>query len=232
MVPFKRILHDFFALLFPDLCRACADSLVAGEKYICTACLYDLPYTDFHLYADNIVARLFWGRVPCHAAMAMLYFRKGSRVQQLIHQLKYKDQTDLGITLGKMLGERLAMHADYHQAEVILPVPLHPKKERSRGYNQSRTIADGIALVLQLPVSSSYLLRERQTSTQTKKNRYRRFENMKSVFAVPNPQTLAGKHVLLVDDVITTGATLEACTQVLLEAGVSKISIAALAFAE
>ena len=232
MLSFTRYIRDFLALVFPNLCRACAGALVEGEKHICTTCLYDLPFTDFHLYPDNIVARLFWGRLSCHAAMAMLYFRKGSKVQSLIHQLKYQHQEELGIILGKLLGERLLLSTAYNEADLIIPVPLHPRKERFRGYNQSRKIADGIALIMEKPVSTKFLIRIRQTGTQTRKNRYRRFENMKSVFVVPHPETLTGKHVLLIDDVITTGATLEACASVLLEAGVSRVSIAALAFAE
>lgn len=236
MQKLKQYILDFFQLIFPDLCRACTKQLYHGEQQICSSCLYDLPYTDFHLYPENAVARLFWGRIHCHAAMAMLYFRKGSKVQRLIHQLKYRSQPELGMRLGKLLGEKLALSgkpATQERAiDLIIPVPLHPKKQRSRGYNQSKMIADGISSVLHVPVGSTQLIRRRATGTQTKRNRYKRFENMQSVFSAPNPAELAGKHVLLVDDVITTGATLEACGQVLLDCGLDKLSIAALAFAE
>lgn len=228
----KQYLRDFLLLLFPDHCNACETPLFQGEKQICTNCLYDLPYTDFHLCVDNTVAKLFWGRIDCDAAMAMLYFKKATRVQKLIHQLKYQEQTELGVLLGRLLGERLVQSGDYSGADFIIPVPLHPKRERSRGYNQSKFIADGISSVLQLPVMTGQLIRRRETSTQTKKNRYNRFENMRSVFHIVNPDKLEGKHILLVDDVITTGATLEACAQVLQDIGISKLSIAALAFAE
>ncbi|WP_158798437.1 ComF family protein [Pedobacter sp. L105] len=232
MLLFKQYFGDFISLLFPDLCNACGTQLFHGEEQICTKCLHDLPYTDFHLYADNAVAKLFWGRIACHAAMAMLYFRKGSRVQNLIHRLKYNDQIKLGFVLGSLLGEKLAQSDLYLQADLIIPVPLHPRKERSRGYNQALQIALGVADKLRLPVPASLLVRNKATSTQTKKNRYSRFENMKAVFSVTDPASLSNKHVLLVDDVITTGATLEACAQVLLDAGVAKLSIVALAFAE
>lgn len=230
MSTFTQYISDFFSLLFPDLCAACGKQLFHGEKQICTACLYDLPYTDFHLYAENAVAKLFWGRINCQAAMAMLYFRKGTKVQQLIHQLKYRSQPDLGFRLGVLLGERLVTASP--RPDLIIPVPLHPKKERSRGYNQSRMIAEGIASVMHIPVGTTQLIRQRATGTQTKRNRYKRFENMKAVFSVQDSAELTDKHVLLVDDVITTGATLEACGQVLLDTGLTKLSIAAIAFAE
>jgi len=230
MLLFKQYFGDFLALLFPDLCNACNTPLFQGEKQICIQCLHDLPYTDFHLYSENTVAQLFWGRIPCNAAMAMLYFRKGSRVQNLVHRLKYNGQTELGFILGGLLGQKLLASSLYLQADLVIPVPLHPKKERSRGYNQAECIARGVASSLQLPLNSRLLVRNKATTTQTKKNRYKRFENMKSVFLVPFTESVSGKHIILVDDVITTGATLEACAQVLLEAGASKLSIVALAF--
>jgi len=232
MLLFNQFCTDFFHLIFPDLCNACGTTLFEGEKQICIRCRHDLPYTDFHLYQDNAVARLFWGRIPCHAAMAMLYFRKGSKVQSLIHSLKYKDQTGLGFVLGSMMGEKMKQSSYYSSADLIIPVPLHPKKERSRGYNQAKYIADGIGTTLHLPVDITSLIKSTATGTQTKKNRYHRFENMQSVFSVPDCSSLTGKHIILVDDVITTGATLESCGQALLANGAGKISIVAAAFAE
>jgi ComF family protein len=268
LVFIKRYLTDFFNLLFPDLCMACNQQLFHGEKQICTTCLYDLPYTDFHIYPENPVAKLFWGRINCQAAMAMLYFRKGSKVQRLIHQLKYRSQPELGFRLGFLLGEKLAGSGsavngnneqqalktqledrsssagdkvnqlatmngcNQSQPDLIIPVPLHPSKERSRGYNQSRMIADGLSSVLHIPVAANQLIRLRSTGSQTKRNRYNRFENMKDVFHVPDPAALAGKHVLLVDDVITTGATLEACAISLSACSLGSLRIAAVAFAD
>ena len=232
MSRFKQYLYDFFCLLFPDPCNACGAQLVQGEQQICTRCLYDLPFTDFHLYQENAVAKLFWGRVHCHTAMAMLYFRKGSRVQELVHQLKYRSRTALGLRMGAILAERLAASPLYEHADLIIPVPLHARKERQRGYNQSRLIAEGMSAVLQVPVNTALLIRLKDTGTQTKKNRYSRFENMKAVFDAPLQEELRGKNIILVDDVITTGATLESCGQVLLNCGISRLNIAALAFAE
>lgn len=232
MLQFNRIATDIIALLFPELCNACGTHLYYGEKEICTKCLYDLPYTDYHLHAENRVAKQLWGRLPCNAAMAMLYFKKGTKVQNLIHSLKYKDQVEVGIRLGNLLGERLKLSNQYAGIDLVIPVPLHQKKERLRGYNQSKYIADGVAEALQISVSTGHLLRDKSTESQTKKARYTRYENMQAVFNINNPQDLKGKHILLVDDVITTGATLEACGTSLLNSGVQKLSIAAVAFAE
>jgi len=230
MFNLKRLASDFISVVFPDCCNACGDELFHGENQICINCLFDLPFTDFQYCPDNAVAKLFWGRIHCDQAMAMLYFRKANRVQKLIHQIKYRAKTDLGFTLGTMLGERLSQSPGYANAELVIPVPLHKKKERARGYNQCKCIADGIAYSLQIPVQTGALVRQVATSSQTRKNRYSRFESMKSVFTLAEPEALYGKHIILVDDVITTGATLEACGQVLLDSGISKLSIVALAY--
>ena len=228
----KQLAFDLTSLLYPNLCNGCGIPLVQGEKQICLKCLHDLPFTDFQSFADNKVHQLFWGRLHCDNAMAMLYFRKGSKVQHLIHRLKYKNQTALGITLGQMIGTQLLTADAYCSAELIIPVPLHPKKEKSRGYNQSKYIADGIAAAMGIPVSTTHLIRQKETTSQTKKSRYSRFENMQYVFKVSNAEAIRNKHILLVDDVITTGSTLEASGIVLLNSGISKLSIVAAAFAE
>ncbi len=232
MLQINRLANDVIGLLFPELCNGCGTHLYYSEKEICTKCLFDLPYTDYHLFADNRVAKQLWGRLPCNAAMAMLYFKKGTKVQNIIHSLKYKDKTAVGIKLGNLLGERLKLSEQYAKIDLIIPVPLHPKKERTRGYNQSKYIADGIAEVLNVPVSNSLLIRKQSTESQTKKSRYIRYENMQDVFQISNVEELENLHVLLVDDVITTGATLEACGNSLLLANIAKLSIAAVAFAE
>ena len=232
MLQINRLANDVIGLLFPELCNGCGTHLYYGEKEICTKCLFDLPFTDYHLFTDNRVAKQLWGRLPCNGAMAMLYFKKGTKVQNLIHSLKYKDKTAVGVKLGNLLGERLKLSQQYATIDLIIPVPLHPNKERTRGYNQSKYIADGIAEVLNLPVSSSHLLRKLATSSQTKKSRYIRYENMQEVFQISNGEELKNLHILLVDDVITTGATLEACGNSLLTAKVAQLSIAAVAFAE
>lgn len=227
-----RLATDLFNLLFPNLCNACTQYLVRGEKNICLSCLHDLPYTDYHIHANNRAAKQFWGRLPCHAVMAMLYFKKGSRVQRLMHRLKYNGQTALGMELGLLLGERLKHSSRYSGVDYIIAVPLHKKRERLRGYNQSKCIADGVSECLGVPVLTDILVKPISTASQTRKGRFNRYENLKSVFRVNDHQKIKDKHVLLIDDVMTTGATLEACGLVLLEAGISKLSIAAIAFTE
>ncbi len=228
----KRYLEDLVGLLFPDLCCGCGTHLYLNETQLCTICLYRLPYTDHHLHAENRAARQLWGRLPCNAVMALLYFNKGSRVQNIIHNLKYKGRKDLGIRMGKMLAEKLLMNTSCLDIDLIIPVPLHPSRTLTRGYNQSMCIAEGIASVLQIPINQSSLLRNKRSATQTKKRRYSRFENMQEVFSIKNPNDLKGKHILLVDDVMTTGATLEACGLSLLTANIGKLSIATIAFAK
>lgn len=232
MFALKRYTEDLINLLFPELCNGCGKLLYHGEKDICTKCLYDLPYTDFHLYEDNLVAKQLWGRLPVSAAMAMLYFKKGTKVQNLVHGLKYDGKTEVGVTLGKLLAKKLAKSEFYADIDLVIPVPLHQKKLRLRGYNQSEYIATGLAEELGIAVSTKHLLRDKSTESQTKKARYTRYENMQDVFSVIKAEELEEKHILLVDDVITTGATLEACGNMLLKHGIKKLSIAAVAFAE
>lgn len=228
---FKTLAVDLFQLLFPNLCDACGQSLIKTEHFICLNCLCDLPYTDFHLFSNNQVARQFWGRIPFAYATAMFYFRKGGKVQQVLHSLKYRGKADLGVLLGEMLAVRMIKgHCPIF--DLILAVPLHRKKEKLRGYNQSQCIAEGLGSTLGISVIKDVLVKKKATSSQTKKGRFDRFENLKQAFDVNNAAMLQNKHVLLVDDVITTGATLEACALVLMAAGVKTISIAAVAYAE
>ncbi|WP_293312110.1 ComF family protein [Pedobacter sp. UBA5917] len=232
MLQVKQWCNDLVGLLFPSLCNACGVTLYHSEHLICTKCLYDLPFTDYHQHAENRVAKQLWGRVPLNAAMAMLYFRKAAKVQNLIHNLKYNGRTDVGVLLGNMLGERLKTSVIYQDVDLIIPVPLHHKKYKHRGYNQCTFIAEGIAHEMEIEFSEEILIRNKATESQTKKSRYNRYENMQHIFGINNASYIIGKHILLVDDVITTGATLEACTDELLKNGASKVSIAALAFAE
>ncbi|HTM97943.1 MAG TPA: phosphoribosyltransferase family protein [Pedobacter sp.] len=232
MQQLKHLALDVIGLLFPNLCNGCGLSLYNGEKAICLHCLYDLPYTDFHLYQHNLVAKQLWGRLPFEAAMAMLYFKKGTKTQNLIHNLKYNGKTEVGVRLGNLLGEKLIDSQYYKDVDYVIPVPLHHKKQRERGYNQSLYIANGIAERMKLRVNKDQLIRKRVTETQTKKSRYNRYENMLTVFEINHPEIVKNKHILLVDDVITTGATIEACGNSLLRCGIKKLSIAGVAFAQ
>jgi ComF family protein len=221
---------NFVNLLFPRLCQACRVNLLGSETLICTHCLYNLPYTNFNNHPDNIVAQQFWGKVNLQGAYALLYFEKGGHVQHLMHQFKYKNMPGIGNRLGNIAGEQLLQGSLIQSVDVIIPVPLHKSRLSERGYNQSACFAQGLAQKLQAPVSEQNLARKKKTVTQTHKNRIDRFENMQQVFSLQNAESLQGKHVLLVDDIITTGSTLEACAQELLKVPGLKLSIATIAY--
>ncbi|MDR3694502.1 phosphoribosyltransferase family protein [Mucilaginibacter sp.] len=225
-------LADFVSLLFPELCAACGESLVANEHLICTSCRITLPYTNFHLQPDNIVAQQFWGKIILEGGFALFYFAKGGKVQNLMHRFKYKGQKEIGNLLGEIAGAQLIKNEVFKTVDIIVPVPLHKKRLRQRGYNQSACFAEGLAGQLNAAVAEYNLVRPTATETQTHKSRFDRYENMQEVFSVLNPEELKNKHVLLVDDVITTGSTLEACGAQLLKVEGLKLSIATIAYAE
>ncbi|MFK5856029.1 MAG: ComF family protein [Bacteroidota bacterium] len=224
--------NDFLNLFFPNLCQACEKPLVKHENVLCLSCLYKLPKTNFHLHENNPISRIFWGRVDIHAATAFLFFNKGGSVQKLIHQFKYKSKIETGKYLGELMGNALMKSDLFNTIDVIIPVPLHKKKLHIRGFNQSDIIANGLSNTMHVPVLVNTLIRTKHTETQTRKARYTRWENVKGKFGINNPQTIEGKHILLVDDVLTTGATLESCAQTLLETPNTKVSLATLAYAQ
>lgn len=227
-----RLLFDIEELFFPNLCVTCGNRLVTQEKFVCFDCWLDLPVTNFHFDAENKVARLFWGRVQIENATAYFAYNKGSNYQHLIHFIKYKGLKELGFVTGQRFGHALLKSHEFSSADIVVPVPLHPKKQKLRGYNQSEWIAKGMAESLRKPVSAGNLRRNLHTSTQTRKNRYERWENVENIFEVLNPEEFAGKHILLIDDVVTTGSTLESCAFQLLQVENTKVSIATLAFAD
>jgi ComF family protein len=228
----RGYISDFVALLFPQLCPACHASLIANENIICTDCLYNLPYTNFHQQPDNIVARQFWGKLTIEAAYALYYFNKGGKVQNMVHALKYSGMQQIGNLLGNIAGKQLMLSEVFKTVDYIIPVPLHKKRLKTRGFNQSACFAEGLADKLDAVVELENLIRTVATKTQTHKSRFARFQNMQEVFAVANPERLAGKHVLLVDDIVTTGSTLEACGIELLKVPGLRLSIATIAYAE
>ena len=228
---FLSLTDDFMSLFFPRICAACGNSLLKREDTICLSCEFHLPRTNFHLLQDNPVFNLFRGKVNLESAASYLYFNKGSKAQSLIHQLKYKDRRDIGICLGKQYGQYLKTSPLFNNVQLILPVPLHPKKLKKRGYNQSEQFALGLSQSMSLPIINNVLVRIKETDTQTNKSRIKRWENVADVFAIRNKEIIENKHVLLVDDVITTGATLESCAKTLeLITGV-KISVVTIAVA-
>ena len=218
-------------LLFPRLCVVCGDKLIEQEKWICLHCLHHIPRTNFHLEPDNRVAQLFYGRVQIEFATSFFYFSKGSKYQSLLHNLKYKGMKEIGEEVGKHFGIDLLQSPDFLSVDVICPVPLHPNKERKRGYNQSWWIASGIARQMQKELSDDNLKRVTATETQTRKSRFERWINVEGIFELTNPEAFSGKHILLIDDVVTTGSTLEACAQAILSKTNARVSIATLATA-
>jgi ComF family protein len=222
---------DFLSLLFPRLCYACGNHLLRNEYLICTECYVVIPRTNYHLEKDNPVAQLFWGRCMVERAAAFSYFNKGSRIRNLIHSLKYKGIREVGYELGRIYGLSLNSSDFLKDIDMIIPVPLHPAKERIRGFNQSEIISRGIADASRLGVETNILERITVSATQTKRSRYERWTNVEGIFRVTDPQMIAGKHILLVDDVITTGSTIESCTTELLKTEGVKVSVVALAFA-
>ena len=221
--------NDFLSLIFPKVCYACGKSLFKTEDCICTSCLFHLPKTNYHLFSDNPVVKLFWGRTNIYSASSLYSFSKGSKVQHLIHQLKYRGKKEIGTSLGKYYGKELKTAPMFSSANIVLPVPLHPKKLKKRGYNQSETFAQGIAESMDAESPNGILIRTYASETQTKKSRFERWKNVEEIFKITSPEKIEGKHILLVDDVVTTGATLEACANKLLEVPNTKVSIATIA---
>lgn len=222
--------NDFLNLIFPKLCSSCGHSLLKKEQTICLSCQITLPKTNYHLDINNPVNKLFWGRVRIEMAASFYLFTKKSKVQNVLHQLKYRDDKNAGFVLGKLYGYELKRSNHFQRIECIVPVPLHLRKLKKRGYNQSEWIAEGIASSMKIPTITNSLFRKIDSETQTKKKRYSRWENVENIFDLKNAHLLRGKSVLLVDDVITTGATLEACANVLLKEH-CKVYIAVLASA-
>ncbi|MBS4057110.1 MAG: ComF family protein [Bacteroidetes bacterium] len=226
-----RFITDLVSLFYPEVCAACGHLLFAHEKTVCLSCRHLLADTGYEGVQDNPVARMYWGRCRFEAACGIYFFSKKGKVQHLIHELKYKGNREAGLFLGTEMGKKMAASALYQSVDVVVPVPLHPKKIHKRGFNQSEIIAHGIQEITSWPVSTDNLIRSVATATQTKKSRTARWENVKDIFLLQRPGDLAGKHVLLVDDVITTGSTIEACAIALSAAPGIKISVAAAACA-
>jgi competence protein ComFC len=225
------LLNDFFKLIFPVTCAACGKVLIKNERVICVSCNYTLPRTNFHYDQNNPVSQIFWGRIRIENATAFYFFNKGSKFRHLLHELKYNNRKDIGLELGRIFGYELSPVEGFSQVDMVIPVPLHRKKLKKRGFNQSEYIARGISEALNKPLDVLSIVRSVNSSTQTRKTRYDRWLNVEGIFTVINPDILCGKHILLVDDVITTGATLEACATEILKIEGTKVSVAVLAVA-
>ena len=233
-----KILHflgqlwsGFVHLLYPELCVACSSDQPAPASCFCFRCKIRLAPADMHLVKENEFVNRLWGRLNMESGAAAYYFTRNSPIRMAVHHLKYKNKPDIGLQLGREYGRKLLASDWFKSVDGIVPVPLHPRKERLRGYNQSTMFAQGLSEVMDVPLISNVLVRRSFTETQTNKKRMERFKNVGEVFAIQKPHLIAGKHLLLVDDVLTTGATLEVCGLAILDVKDTKLSCATIAIA-
>ena len=224
---FKTVAHIFY----PHLCTGCGSDLLPDNELLCLRCIHDLPHTEFEKYPNNPIERIFIGRLPIVAATSGFYFSKGELIQNLIHELKYKGNKDAGIYLSELMGNQMMNSERFKNIDYLIPLPLFAEKEYKRGFNQADIVCQGISNTMNIPMLTKNVVRIRFTETQTKKHRTERWGNVFESFKVKEESVLKNKHILLVDDVITTGATLEACGHVINKIEGIKISIATLATA-
>ncbi len=224
------MLRDLIDIFFPEVCAGCDSLIKSGEFAICTACRHGLPLTNHHLDPKNEVYNRFYGRLPLEWASALCYYHKKGIVQEMIHKLKYRGVENVGTVLGRWYVSHLRAIELLSDVDAVIPVPLHPKKQRQRGYNQVAEFGKALAVGLEIPYNDQILVRHRYSKTQTKKNLFARTSLQKDLFdVVIIDDSLCGGHYLLVDDVITTGSTLEACGKALLKIPNVRISIVCMA---
>ena len=225
-----NFLEDIFNIFFPKVCLCCHEHLLNNEATICLICRHDLPITNFSFEENNLVEKSFYGRIPIENATALFYFLKKGKVQQLIHELKYNKQQQVGTFVGNWLGAEMDESNRFKNIDCIIPVPLHRKKLKTRGYNQVTTFGESLAKKLNIPYNEDILIKISSTQTQTKIVRLDRWKNVQELFVIQNENNLKNKHILLIDDIITTGATLEACCKSFKNIDGLKISIACMAY--
>lgn len=231
MIRFSEIGESLLQLFFPHTCAGCGSDNLGLHNELCISCIAALPETNFQREEHNPAAKIFYGRLPLVAATVQYYFTKESLLQHLLHQLKYRNNQEIGRFLGRLTGQQLAQSHLFTTIDALVPLPLFPAKEKKRGYNQAAVIGEGMAEMMKRPVWTDVVIRTTHTETQTRKGRVERWKNMEGRFEVAKPEQIAGKHLLLVDDVITTGATLEACGAVLAAVPGVQLSVAALCMA-
>lgn len=224
--------RDLLSLIFPRNCVACNAALYKHEHHLCTSCSIGLPRSNFHTETNNELERVFAGRVPVLKACSYYVFEKSGKVQKVLHSIKYKSNTELAVQLGSWYAESLKDCKEITSSDVIIPVPLHKKKLRQRGFNQSEEFAKGLSKTFNIPLCSDNLIRNQFTNTQTRKKKFERWENVEGKFELKDWEMLRNKTILLVDDVITTGATIDACYQALAKAEGIKINVLSLAYAK
>lgn len=231
MIYCSSFLNNVLHLLYPNLCVSCNKNLIENERYLCLGCQFVLPETNNHLNKENEVEKTLWGRIPFERAFSFLFFNQQGMTQKLLHELKYKGNEELATFLGEIYAQRIKKTVENHRIDAIAAIPLHSSRLKKRGYNQSLAFANGISNLLEIENLSSALVRTKATDTQTKKSRTERWENVSSIFEVADARLLENKHILLVDDVITTGATIESCAKEIIKSSNCTISIASIAFA-
>ncbi|QFZ54165.1 ComF family protein [Oceanihabitans sp. IOP_32] len=224
---FKAVVN----LFFPKVCYACLNILDDYANTICIDCRHHLPVTNFHFEHNDTIKKVLYGRAKIENGTALFRFEKKGLVQQLIHGLKYKGYENIGFFLGNWLGGELKTITHYSSVDIVIPVPLHKNKLRKRGFNQVTKFGQQIAIALHTDYSEDVLVKITNTKSQVNKKRFARWSSHEELFALQNPSIIKNKHILLVDDIITTGATLEACIAVLNQAQNVKISIATMAIA-
>lgn len=228
----QHIVSDVIQLFYPHHCRGCGSDILQKDQLLCIRCISELPHTRFAFFPGNDIERIFFGRIPVMAAHSECYFSKGQLIQRLIHLLKYSGMPEVGSYLGEIIGRTLLQSGRFSGIDYVIPLPLYPDKEFKRGYNQAAAIGEGVSNATNIPMLDKLVCRQRPTETQTKKHRTERWQNVRGSFVVTEPSVLAGKHILLVDDVITTGASIEACAQSILDCPQTNISIASIAHAD
>ena len=224
----KKILNSFLDLLFPRLCICCDSLLIGEEEFLCLGCLCNLPKTDHLKKPENKLEEFFAGRFSFIRIASFAYFVKGGSIQKIVHEFKYRNNPKLGITIGKLCGKEIMKYSAFDDIDYIVPIPLHKKRLKTRGYNQSLMIATGISEETNKPICGDNLIRVIDNPSQTKNSRFSRWKNTEGIFAIRDNELFEGKHILLIDDVITTGSTLEVCAKLILECTNAKISIYAL----
>ncbi|MCB9309351.1 MAG: ComF family protein [Lewinellaceae bacterium] len=229
----KNIFHDIAYTIFPNLCIGCGRKPSSRNSHFCVSCAFNVPFTDHFELKTHYVSSHFFGRFKYDFAGSLFVFRERSIVQNMLHNLKYKRKAYIGTALGEMIGDKATESHIFPRPDIIIPIPIHFSKKYHRGYNQSELIASPIAKKLHCEMMNNLLIKEKTTESQTRKSRSERVINVKESFSINDPtQILKQKHVLLVDDVITTGATIEACAQLLYDHGIDTLSVVSAAAAE
>ncbi|MDR0505661.1 MAG: ComF family protein [Dysgonamonadaceae bacterium] len=224
-----NLLTSFFSLFYPNLCVICREPLLDGEEFLCLCCFINLPKTNYRHHANNRASDRFSGKIPVEKATSYLYYNKGGAGQKLVMDIKYKGNIYLGKWLGQLMAKELHKDDFFTGIDCLVPVPLHPHKLKKRGFNQAEIIAQGISSVTHIPLETKNLYRSEANVTQTRKNVYERWKNTSGIFRIKDKQMFEGKHVLIIDDVLTTGSTLESCAVSLLETVNIRISLLTIA---